>query len=141
MHAHRARATCLSEFRRNAIAQEAGVTPQYVSLLIGSEYRAAADGLTGKRRSAATPLRPALAENKRLRKELEHVRRRLEVLTRQSIDDALRLIDQLDEDNRTLRGRIRVLEQRLRQKEIVVTTHERIPTRHRPMLGLVPTDA
>ena len=78
MQADRDRATCLSEFTRNAIAQTAGVTPQYVSMLIGSEYRAATDGRTGKRRSADTPLRQALAENKRLRRELDHMRRRLE---------------------------------------------------------------
>src|SRR6266567_2597611 len=63
-------------------------------------------------------------------------RQRLEELARQSIDDALRLIDQLDEDNRLLRGRVRVLEQRLRQKEIVVTPDTRSPTRARPALGL-----
>jgi hypothetical protein len=140
MQAHRDRATCLSEFTRQAIAQEAGVTPQYVSMLIGSEYRAAADGLNGKRSSADTPLRQAVAENQRLRKELQIVRRRLEELTKQSIDDALRLIDQLDDDNRLLRGRVRVLEQRLRQQEIVVMPDTRVPTRSRPPLGLVRTE-
>jgi small-conductance mechanosensitive channel len=141
MQAHRDRATCLREFSRQAIAQEAGVTPQYVSMLIGSEYRAAAQGLNGKRRSVDTPLRQALAENQRLRKELRNAHHRLEELARQSIDDALRLIDQLDEDNRLLRGRVRVLEQRLRQQEIVVTPDKRVPTRPRPTLGLVPTEA
>ena len=140
MQAHRDIATCLSEFTRQAIAHEAGVTPQYVSMLIGPEYRAAAEGLKGERRTADTPLRQALAENQRLRKELRDARRRLEELTRQSIDDALRLIDQLDEDNRLLRGRVRVLEQRLRQREIVVTPDKRVPTRPRPTLGLVPTE-
>jgi hypothetical protein len=140
MQAHRDRATCLSEFSRHAIAQEAGVTPQYVSMLIGPEYRAAALGLNGKRRSVDTPLRQALSENQRLRKELQVARRRLEELTKQSIDDALRLIDQLDEDNRLLRGRVRVLEQRLRQQEVVVTPDKSIPKRARPTLGLVPTE-
>jgi hypothetical protein len=140
MQAHRDRATCLSEFSRLAIAQEAGVTPQYVSMLIGSEYRAAADGLNGKRRTADTPLQEVVAENERLRKELQGARRRLEELTKQSIDDALRLIDQLDEDNRLLRGRVRVLEQRLRQQEIIVAADNRVPTRPRPALGLVPTE-
>ncbi len=139
MRAHRNRATCLSEFTREAIAREAGVTPQYVSMLIGPEYRAAAEGLIGRRKTAATPLPQALAENKRLRKELRESRRRLEELAKQSIDDALRLIDQLDEDNRLLRGRVRVLEQRLGQKEVVVTPDKRVPTRPRPALGLVPT--
>ena len=136
--AHRDRATCLGDFSRHAIAQEAGVTPQYVSMLIGHEYRAAAQGLNGKRRSIDTPLRQALTENQRLRKELRDARRRLEELTKQSIDDALRLIDQLDEDNRLLRGRVRVLEQRLRQEEIVVTPDKRVQTRPRQALGLVP---
>jgi hypothetical protein len=140
MQAHRDRATCLSDFSRRAIAQEAGVTPQYVSMLIGLEYRVAAQGLNGKRRSVDTPLRQALAENDRLRKELQDAHRRLEELTRQSIDDALRLIDQLDEDNRLLRGRVRVLEQRLGQQEIVVSPDKRVPTRARPELGLVPTN-
>src|SRR5579864_1138305 len=140
MHAHRDRATCLSEFSRSTIAQEAGVTPQYVSMLIGPEYRAAVAGLTGKRSSADTPLREALAENKRLRGELDRARHRVEELTRQSIDDALRLIDQLDEDNRLLRGRLRVLEQRLRQTEMVVTPDNRPTARPRPALGLVPAD-
>jgi hypothetical protein len=107
-------------------------------MLIGHEYRAAAQGLNGKRRSIDTPLRQALTENQRLRKELRDARRRLEELTKQSIDDALRLIDQLDEDNRLLRGRVRVLEQRLRQEEIVVTPDKRVQTRPRQALGLVP---
>jgi hypothetical protein len=140
MHAHRERATYLNEFSRKAIAHDAGVTPQYVSMLIGPEYRAAAEGLTGKRAPADTRLRQALAENKRLRRELEHAHGRLEELARQSIDDALRLIDQLDEDNRLLRGRVRILEQRLRQKEVVVTAGERAPTRPRSSLGLVATE-
>ena len=59
-----------------------------------------------------TTLRQALEDNKRLRGELEHVKQQLNDLTRQSIDEALSLIDQLDEDNRLLRGRVRVLEQR-----------------------------
>jgi hypothetical protein len=63
MQAHRDRATCLSEFSRSAIAQEAGVTPQYVSMLIGPEYRAAAEGLDGKRMSTDTSLQQALEEN------------------------------------------------------------------------------
>lgn len=140
MQTHRDRAACVSEFTRLAIAQEAGVTPQYVSMLVGPEYRAAVEGLKGKRRSADTPLRQVLAENQRLRKELRDAHRQLEELTKQSIDDALRLIDQLDEDNRLLRGRVRVLEQRLRQQEIVVTPDKRVPTRPRPALGLVPSE-
>ena len=115
MQAHCDRATCLSEFSRHAIAHESGVTPQYVSMLIGSEYRVAAQGLNGKRRLVDTPLRQVLAENERLRRELRDAHHRLEELTRHSIDHALRLIDQLDEDNRLLRGRVRILEQRLRQ--------------------------
>ena len=112
MQAHRERATCMSEFSRTAVAQEAGVTPQYLSMLIGPEFHAAAQGLPGVRRTAETTLRQAMEDNKRLRRELEHVRQQLNDLTRQSIDEALRLIDQLDEDNRLLRGRVRVLEQR-----------------------------
>jgi len=109
-------------------------------MLIGSEYRGAAEGLSGKQRSADTPLRQALAENRRLRKELRDARCRLEELTKQSIDDALSLIDQLDEDNRLLRGRVRVLEQRLRQKEIVVTSEQGGATRRRPALSFLPTE-
>ena|ERR1051326_8588592 len=140
MQAHRDRASCLSDFSRRAIAQEAGVTPQYVSMLIGREYRDAAQGLNGKHTSVDTPLRQALAENDRLREQLRAAHRQLEELTRQSIDDALRLIDQLDEDNRLLRGRVRVLEQRLGQQEIVVMPDKHVPTRPRPPLGLVPTE-
>jgi len=140
MQAQRERATCLSEFTRHAIAQEASVTPRYVSMLIGPEYRAATAGLRGKRRSSDTSLEQALQENQILRQELSHADQQSKELTRQSIDDALRLIDRLDEDNRLLRGRVRILEQRLRQKEIVVTPNQRAPTRARPALGLVPTD-
>jgi hypothetical protein len=118
MHAHRERATCASEFSRTAIAHEAGVTPQYLSMLIGAEYHAAAVGLIGKRRASDTSLRQALEENKRLRRELGNTRQQLKEVTKDSIDEALRLIDQLDEDNRLLRGRVRILEQRLREREI-----------------------
>jgi hypothetical protein len=45
---------------RAAIAQEAGVTPQYLSMLIGPEFRAAAQGLPGARRTVDTTLRQAL---------------------------------------------------------------------------------
>jgi hypothetical protein len=90
--------------------------------------------------STDTSLQQALEENHSLRRELRHAHQQLEELTRQSIDDALRLIDQVDEDNRLLRGRVRVLEQRLRHKEIVVTPDQRSPTRARPALGLVPAD-
>jgi len=139
MRAHRERATCTSEFSRIAIAHEAGVTPQYLSMLIGPEFHAAAQGLPGVRRTAETTLRQALQDNKRLRRELEQVRQQLNDLTRQSIDEALRLIDQLDEDNRLLRGRVRVLEQRLRQREIAIPAGGVTQPRARPSLGLVPT--
>ena len=139
MRAHRERATCTSEFSRTAIAHEAGVTPQYLSMLIGPEFHAAAQGLPGVPRTAETSLRQALEYNKRLRRELEQVRQQLNDLTRQSIDEALRLIDQLDEDNRLLRGRVRVLEQRLRQREIAIPAGGVTQPRARPSLGLVPT--
>ena len=139
MRAHRERATCMSEFSRAAVAQEAGVTPQYLSMLIGPEFHATAQGLAGVRRTAETSLRQSLEENKRLRRELEHVRQQFNNLTRQSIDEALRLIDQLDEDNRLLRGRVRVLEQRLRQREIAIPAGGVTQPRARPSLGLVPT--
>jgi hypothetical protein len=84
-------------------------------------------------------LRQALDDNKRLRRELEHVRQQLNDLTRHSIDEALRLIDQLDEDNRLLRGRVRVLEQRLRQREVAIPAGRPTQPRARPTLGLVPT--
>jgi hypothetical protein len=139
MRAHRERATRISEFSRTAIAQEVGVTPQYLSMLIGPEFRAAAQGLPGVRRTAEASLRQALEDNKRLRRELEHVRQQFNELTGQSIDEALRLIDQLDEDNRMLRGRVRVLEQRLRQREIAIPAGGLTQPRARPSLGLVPT--
>jgi small-conductance mechanosensitive channel len=139
MRAHRERATSTSEFSRTAIAHEAGVTPQYVSMLISPEFHAAAQGLPGVRRSAETTLRQALDDNKLLRRELEHIRQQFNDLTRQSIDEALRLIDQLDEDNRLLRGRVRVLEQRLRQREIAIPAGGLTQPRARPSLGLVST--
>jgi hypothetical protein len=138
MRAHRDRATSMREFSRTAIAKEAGVTPQYLSMLIGTEFRAAAQGLPGARRTVDLTLRQALEDNKRLRQELDHVRQQLSDITRQSIDEALRLIDQLDEDNRLLRGRVRVLEQRLRQREIAITASGPAQPRKRPSLGLVP---
>src|SRR5713101_5174293 len=122
----------MGEFSRTAIAQEAGVTPQYLSMLIGPEFHAAAQGLPGVRRTAETTLRQALEDNKRLRRELEHVRQQLNDLTRQSIDEALRLIDQLDEDNRLLRGRARVLEQRLRQREVAISASGPAQPRPKP---------
>jgi hypothetical protein len=140
MRAHRERATSVSEFSRTAIAREAGVTPQYLSMLIGPEYRAAAEGLTGKPRPSNTSLGQALEENKRLRRDLEHARQQLKDLTKDSIDEALHLIDQLDEDNRLLRGRVRILEQRLRQREIVVPAGSTLQARLRSNLGLVPTE-
>ena len=60
MRAHRERASCISEFSRKAIAKEAGVTPQYLSMLIGPEFRAAAEGLPGVRRTPDRGLREAL---------------------------------------------------------------------------------
>ena len=41
--------------------------------------------------------------------------RSLNDLTHNRIDEALRLIDQLDEDNRLLRGRVRILDARERE--------------------------
>ena len=108
-------------------------------MLIGPEFRAAAQGLPGVRRTAETTLRQALEDNKRLRRELDQVRQQLNDLTRQSIDEALRLIDQLDEDNRLLRGRVRILEQRLRQREVAIPTSGPAQPRPRPSLGFVPT--
>jgi hypothetical protein len=139
MRAHRERGTCTSEFSWTANADEAGVTPQYLSMPIGPEFHAAGHGLPGVRRIAETTLREAVADNLRLRRELDHVRHQLNDLTRQSTDEALRLIDQLDEDNRLLRGRVRVLEQRLRQREIAIPAGRPPQPRARPSLGLVPT--
>jgi hypothetical protein len=44
MRVHRERGTSVSEFSRTAVAHEAGVTPQYLSMLIGPEFHAAAQG-------------------------------------------------------------------------------------------------
>jgi hypothetical protein len=140
MRAHRERATRISEFSRTGIAREAGVTPKYLSMLIGPEYHAAAEGLTGKRRSSDESSGRALEENTRLRRELEKARQQLNDLAHNSIDEALRLIDQLDEDNRLLRGRVRILDQRLQQREIAVPAGGTVQVRPRPSLGLVPAD-
>jgi small-conductance mechanosensitive channel len=107
-------------------------------MLIGAEYHAAAVGLTGKRRASDTSLRQALEENKQLRRELGNTRQQLKELTKDSIDEALRLIDQLDEDNRLLRGRVRILDQRLREREIAMPAGGAAQARARPSIGLVP---
>ena len=94
-------------------------------------------GYPGKRRASDTSLRQALEENKRLRRELGNTRQQLKELTKDSIDEALRLIDQLDEDNRLLRGRVRILEQRLREREITMPAGGPGQARPRPSIGLV----
>jgi hypothetical protein len=109
-------------------------------ILIGPEYRAAAEGLTENGRRPIGRYGRSSRRTNGYADKRERAHSRLEEPTRQSIDDALRLIDELDEDERLLRGRVRVLEQRLRKREIVVTHDKRVPRRPRPTLGLVPAD-
>jgi hypothetical protein len=109
-----------ADFTVDKIAEEAKVSSVIVYRLIGPEFKELRGQLPGPRRAPSSV-------NAELRRDLEGLReeiRKIKVERKSDIEDAIaginEIVEELDEENRRLRSRCDLLEQRLQEKGFVV---------------------
>lgn len=109
-----------ADFTVDKIAEKAEISSVIVYRLIGPEFKEMRGQLPGPRRSPSSV-------NAELRRELESARkeiRKIKAERKSDIEDAIaginEVVEELDEENRRLRSRCDLLEQRLQEKGFVV---------------------
>jgi hypothetical protein len=109
-----------SEFTAGIIAKRGGVSTVLVYRRIGDEFKELRSKLPGARQSPLTVESHLRQKNAILSRELESSKDKHRVELSGDYANAIRHIESLDEENRILRGRVRILEQRLKEVGLVV---------------------
>lgn len=109
-----------SEFTAGIIAERGGVSTVLVYRLIGDEFKSLRATLEGSRQSPQTVESHLRQKNAVLSRELKSSKDKYRVELSGDYANAIRHIESLDVENRILRGRVRILEQRLKEAGLVV---------------------
>jgi|SRR5437588_2013778 len=115
-----AKAKSQAEFTAAIIAEKAEVTTVYVYRLIGPKFKELRAELNGPRRSPNTEINKLRRENKKLRREVRDLKAERRTTVIDDLSEAMNIMECQDEENRMLRARIKMLEERLKEKEIIV---------------------
>lgn len=115
MEAHHARAGTRADFSADAIAAEAGVSRVRFYVLVGQEFQQLRGRLPGGRRPGRGVIASLRRELKAAREQIKELRRRYESALKEKFAEAVRHIELLDEENRTLREQVAILERRLNE--------------------------
>lgn len=133
MYARHEQARKQADFCADMVAAEAGVSRVYFYLLVGKEFRDLRGRLPGKRRPSRDVIATLHREIKELRAQLFELRLRYESSIKEKIAEAIRHIELLDEENKMLRDRVAMLEQRLDEGTVSIQPNAiPFPTSTRP---------
>lgn len=109
-----------SQFTAGIIADRGGVSTVLVYRRIGSEFKELRSTLPGIRRSPQTVESQLRQKNATLERDLEESKDKYKAELSGDYANAIRHIEALDEENRILRGRVSILEKRLKEAGLVV---------------------
>lgn len=120
-----AQVTKQSDFTAERVATAAGISKVWLYQVAGEEFRALRAQLPGSRKTRDEEVAILRQENAQLRAQLKEAQERARLASSTAIKKALDMLEQWEQENLELRGRIRILTQRLEQAggyvEIVAT--------------------
>jgi len=125
-----------TDFTAEKIAQAAGISTVILYRLVRAEFQTLRSELPGSRRPTDEMMRTLRIENAELRRQLRETREKLRTTAVEELDEAIRLIERLEEENLQLRGEIKLLCKRL-QEGGHVFVHPPIPGTGKPQLTLM----
>lgn len=113
LHTVFAEAQTQRDFAAAQLARQAGISGVLFYRLVGPEYQALKCQLPGLRQAPETELSTLRKEVVQLREALQEVHTQLRQQSAEDYHEALRLIEQLEQENLALRGEVQLLQQRL----------------------------
>src|SRR5882724_13282270 len=115
MHEMHRKASSQADFTAEKIATAAGVSTVLLYRLVRPEFQTLRSELPGSRRSGDEILRQLRLENTSLRQQLREIREKLRTTAVEELDEAIRLMERLEEENLQLRGEVKLLRKRLQE--------------------------
>jgi hypothetical protein len=104
-----------AEFTAEKVADTAEISTVLLYRYVGAEFKALRNQLPGSHRSADETLRELRHENDDLRQQLRDAQEKLRTTAVEELDEAILLIERLEEENLQLRGENRLLRKRLEE--------------------------
>ncbi len=108
-------AKCQTDFTAEKVAGIAEISTVLLYWYVGPEFKALRNQLPGSHRSADETLRELHRENDDLRRQLRDAQEKLRTTAVEELDEAILLIERLEEENLQLRGENKLLRKRLEE--------------------------
>jgi len=103
------------DFTAEKVAQTAGVSTVLLYRLVRPEFQTLRAELPGSRRPTDEAMRKLRIENADLRRQLREAREKLRTTAVEELDEAMRLMERLEEENLQLRSEVKLLHRRLQE--------------------------
>ncbi len=110
-----AKAQSQADFTAAKIAQAAGISTVMFYRLVRPEFQTLRSELPGSQRPADEVMRTLRRENADLRRQLREAREKLRTTAVEELDEAIRLMERLEEENLQLRSEVKLLRRRLEE--------------------------
>ena len=110
-----AKAQSQADFTAAKIAQAAGISTVMLYRLVRPEFQTLRSELPGSQRPADEVMRTLRLENADLRRQLREAREKLRTTAVEELDEAIRLMERLEEENLQLRSEVKLLRRRLEE--------------------------
>jgi len=104
-----------TDFTAAKIAQAAGISTVMLYRLVRPEFQTLRSELPGAQRPADEVMRTFRLENADLRRQLREAREKLRTTAVEELDEAIRLMERLEEENLQLRSEVKLLRRRLEE--------------------------
>ncbi len=110
-----AKAQSQADFTAAKIAQAAGISTVMLYRLVRPEFQTLRSELPGSQRPTDEVMRKLRLENADLRRQLREAREKLRTTAVEELDEAIRLMERLEEENLQLRSEVKLLRRRLEE--------------------------
>jgi len=110
-----AKAQSQADFTAAKIAQAAGISTVMLYRLVRPEFQTLRSELPGSQRPTDEVMRKLRLENAGLRRQLREAREKLRTTAVEELDEAIRLMERLEEENLQLRSEVKLLRRRLEE--------------------------
>ncbi len=104
-----------ADFTAAKIAQAAGISTVMLYRLVRPEFQTLRSELPGSQRPTDEVMRKLRLENADLRRQLRDAREKLRTTAVEELDEAIRLMERLEEENLQLRSEVKLLRRRLEE--------------------------
>ncbi len=110
-----AKAQSQADFTAAKIAQAAGISTVMLYRLVRPEFQTLRSELPGPQHPTDEVMRTLRLENADLRRQLREAREKLRTTAVEELDEAIRLMERLEEENLQLRSEVKLLRRRLEE--------------------------